>query len=52
MKKILIACEYSGIVRDAFEDAGWNAWSCDLLPTESYQRIYIKNSKMEVKDKK
>ena len=33
----LIACEYSGIVRDAFENAGWDAWSCDLLPTESEQ---------------
>ena len=37
MKTILVACEYSGIVRDAFENAGWNAWSCDLLPTESEQ---------------
>ncbi|MDR3267430.1 MAG: hypothetical protein LBT24_07680, partial [Tannerella sp.] len=34
---VLIACEYSGIIRDAFENAGWNAWSCDLLPTESEQ---------------
>lgn len=34
-KKILIACEYSGIVRDAFTSAGHNAWSCDILPTES-----------------
>jgi len=33
----LVACEYSGIVRDAFENKGWNAWSCDLLPTESEQ---------------
>ena len=33
--KILIACEYSGIVRDAFIAAGYNAVSCDLLPTES-----------------
>jgi site-specific DNA-cytosine methylase len=32
--KILIACEFSGIVRDAFRDKGWDAWSCDLLPTE------------------
>ena len=32
---ILIACEYSGIVRDAFLNKGHNAWSCDLLPTES-----------------
>jgi hypothetical protein len=33
--KILVACEYSGIVRDAFSRAGHDAWSCDLLPTES-----------------
>ena len=35
--RALIGCEYSGIVRDAFENAGWDAWSCDLLPTESEQ---------------
>lgn len=34
MKKVLIACEYSGRVRDAFAAAGFDAWSCDLLPTE------------------
>ena len=33
--KILIACEYSGIVRDAFTIQGHDAWSCDILPTES-----------------
>lgn len=33
--KVLIACEYSGIVRDAFIAAGHDAMSCDLLPTES-----------------
>ena len=33
--KVLIACEFSGIVRDAFIEAGHNAVSCDLLPTES-----------------
>jgi len=32
--KILVACEFSGIVRDAFITAGHDAWSCDLLPTE------------------
>lgn len=32
--KVLIACEYSGIVRDAFIAAGHGAISCDLLPTE------------------
>ena len=32
--KILIACEYSGTVRDAFRALGHDAVSCDLLPTE------------------
>jgi hypothetical protein len=32
--KILIACESSGTVRDAFIKQGHNAWSCDLLPAE------------------
>lgn len=32
--KVLIACEYSGIVRDAFIERGYDAMSCDLLPTE------------------
>lgn len=32
--KVLIACEFSGIVREAFAKLGHDAWSCDLLPTE------------------
>ena len=32
--RVLVACEYSGIVRNAFATQGWDAWSCDLLPTE------------------
>lgn len=32
--KVLIACEFSGIVREAFNRHGHNTWSCDLLPTE------------------
>lgn len=32
--KVLVACEFSGIVRDAFKARGHDAWSCDLLPTE------------------
>ena len=31
---MLIACEFSGIVRDAFLKRGHDAWSCDLLPSE------------------
>ena len=32
--RVLIACEFSGIIRDAFLERGHNAISCDLLPTE------------------
>jgi hypothetical protein len=32
--KVLVACEYSGVVRDAFAARGHDAWSCDLLPSE------------------
>ena len=34
MKRLLVACEFSGIVRDAFAARGWDAWSCDIIPTE------------------
>ena len=37
---ILIACEYSGVVRDAFRLKGHDAISCDLLPTESNGYTY------------
>tara|TARA_R100000700_G_C3089259_1_gene91374 strand:- start:38 stop:622 length:585 start_codon:yes stop_codon:yes gene_type:complete len=33
--RVLVACEYSGIVRDAFAAKGHDAWSCDILATES-----------------
>jgi site-specific DNA-cytosine methylase len=32
--RVLVACEFSGIVREAFIQRGHDAWSCDLLPTE------------------
>jgi hypothetical protein len=32
--RVLVACEFSGTVRDAFAKRGHDAWSCDLLPTE------------------
>jgi site-specific DNA-cytosine methylase len=34
MKRVLVACEFSGTVRDAFSAHGWDAWSCDLLSSE------------------
>lgn len=30
--RVLIACEFSGIVREAFRERGHDAWSCDLIP--------------------
>jgi len=38
--KVLVACEYSGTVRDAFIRRGHDAISCDLLPTESPGQHY------------
>jgi hypothetical protein len=33
--RILVACEFSGIVRDAFRQRGHDAWSCDYLSSET-----------------
>jgi hypothetical protein len=33
--RVLVACEYSGTVRDAFRERGHDAMSCDLLPTDA-----------------
>jgi len=34
MARVLVACEYSGVVREAFRKQGHDAWSCDLLPSD------------------
>lgn len=39
--RVLVACEYSATVRDAFRARGADAWSCDLLPTEGDPRWHI-----------
>lgn len=39
--RILVACEYSGRVRDAFRAAGHDAWSCDLLPCDAGPAYHI-----------
>lgn len=41
--RVLIACEFSGIVRDAFANKGHYAWSCDLIPSERPGRHYQEN---------
>jgi hypothetical protein len=39
--KVLVACEYSGVVRDQFLRGGHEAMSCDLLPTEAAGPHYM-----------
>jgi len=39
--RVLVACEYSGVVRDAFRSRGHDAWSCDLLQTDSDASYHI-----------
>jgi site-specific DNA-cytosine methylase len=47
--RVLVACEFSGIVRDAFAERGHDAWSCDLLPTER-EGNHIQGDVLEVLD--
>lgn len=39
--KVLVACEFSGVVREAFRARGHDAWSCDLLPAEGESEYHI-----------
>ena len=39
--KVLVACEYSGAVRNAFRAQGFDAWSCDLLPSEDFSMFHF-----------
>lgn len=39
--KVLVACEFSGVVRRAFAARGHDAWSCDLLPAEDRSNRHI-----------
>jgi len=42
--RVLIACEYSGVVRDAFLTQGHDAWSCDFLPSDVGGQHYQGNA--------
>ncbi len=48
--RVLVACEFSGIVREAFRKKGHDAWSCDLLDTE-IPGNHIKGDVLEQLDK-
>lgn len=40
MLRILVGCEYSGVVRRAFREIGHDAWSCDILPAEDRSEFH------------
>ena len=48
--RVLVACEFSGIVRTAFERKGWEAWSCDLIASEQSGNYY-QGDALELLDK-
>ena len=48
--RVLIACEFSGTVRDAFLARGHDAWSCDLLPDERGSNRHIQCDAREILD--
>lgn len=39
--RVLVACEFSGVVRQAFRARGHEAWSCDLLPSDDRSDFHI-----------
>lgn len=48
--RVLVACEYSGRVREAFRKLGHEAWSCDLLPSEDGSPYHLQGDVFEVLD--
>lgn len=48
--RVLVACEYSGRVRQAFRTRGYDAWSCDLLPAEDDSPFHLQRDVMEILD--
>lgn len=50
--RVLIGCEFSGIVRRAFHEHGHDAWSCDILPAEDMAQKHFQCDVREVLNKK
>lgn len=48
--RVLVGCEYSGRVRNAFREAGHDAWSCDLLPSEDDSPFHIQGDVLPLLD--
>ena len=48
--RVLVGCEFSGVVRDAFARRGHDAWSCDLLPTEVPGKHFVADVREVLRD--
>lgn len=48
--RVLVACEFSAVVRDAFRARGHDAWSCDLLPTEGDPAFHVEGDVLPLLD--
>ena len=46
--KVLVACEFSGVVRRAFRALGHHAWSCDLLPPEDRSPYHFQDDCLKI----
>lgn len=46
--RVLVGCEYSGRVRDSFRELGFDAWSCDLLPSDTMSPYHIQGDVIDV----
>jgi hypothetical protein len=49
--RVLVACEFSGIVRGAFLARGHDAWSCDILPAETRPERHIQGDARTILDR-
>ena len=48
--RVLVACEYSGKVREAFRKLGHDAWSCDLLPADDNSPYHYQGDVFDIID--
>jgi len=46
--RVLVACEFSGVVRNAFRRMGHEAWSCDLLPADDWSDFHIQGDARDI----
>ena len=46
--KVLVACEYSGRVREAFRSLGHDVWSCDILPADDNSPFHMQEDALKL----